>query len=121
MKVVFYEKSDGTKPAEEFIDSLDEKMQLKMFYTIDILEKYGVQLREPYSKPLGEGIFELRARIGTNISRVLYFFILGNKAVITNGFIKKTPRTPPNEINRAKLYRADYLSREEEAKDNERT
>ena len=46
-------------------------------------------------------------------SRVLYFFVIGKKAVLTNGFIKKSSKTPKEEIKLAKLYRADYLNRKE--------
>ena len=56
---------------------------------------------------------ELRAKVGTDISRVLYFFVVGKKAVLTHGFIKKSQKTPPGEIDRAKRYRAEYLSRKE--------
>lgn len=71
-------------------------------------------MREPYSKPIGDGIFELRARAGTNISRVLYFFVVGQRAVLTNGFVKKTQKTPEKEIELAKKYRKDYLLRRDE-------
>ena len=84
-----------------------------MAHTIAMLRTNGTMLREPYSKPLSEGIFELRARVGTDISRVLYFFFVGHRIVLTNGFIKKTQKTPPAEIERAKRYRSEYLSREE--------
>lgn len=50
----------------------------------------GVSLRMPLSESLDGGIFELRAKVGTNISRVMYFFVIGNRAVLTHGFIKKT-------------------------------
>lgn len=76
-----------------------------------MLEDFGVQLRLPYSEHLEDGIFELRAKVSTNISRVLYFFYAGNTAVLTNGFMKKTRQTPREEIERAKRYRADYLKR----------
>ena len=67
----------------------------------------------PYSEELENGIFELRAKVGSDISRVLYFFVVGRKIILTNGFIKKTQKTPKSEIELAKKYRADYLSREE--------
>ena len=35
---------------------------------------------------------ELRAKVGSDISRVLYFFMIGHKVVLTNGFIKKHKR-----------------------------
>lgn len=111
-EVIFYDKPDGTEPAKEFLLSLDKKMYAKMLQTIKLLEDYGTLVREPYSKPLGDGIFELRAQIGTDISRVLYFFVVGRKIILTNGFIKKTQKTPPGEIDRAKRYRTEYNSRE---------
>lgn len=112
-EIVLYAKEDGTKPVREFIMSLDEKMQAKIVHAVNLVAEKGTQLREPYSKHLEDGIFELRAKVGTDISRVLYFFVIGRKVVLTNGFIKKTQRTPPAEIERAKAYRADYLSRKE--------
>ena len=44
------------------------------------------------------GIFELRAKVGTDISRVLYFFYYEGRIVLTHGFIKKTQRTPAGGI-----------------------
>ncbi len=113
IEVVFYEKEDGCEPAKEFLLSLDKKMRAKMLRTIELLENNGTDLREPYSKALSDGIFELRAKVGSDISRVLYFFMVGKKVILTNGFIKKTQKTPSNEIEKAKRYRADYLQREE--------
>lgn len=78
---------------------------------IDILEQYGNQLREPYSKSLDDGIFELRAKVGSDISRVLYFFYYEGRIILTNGFVKKTQKTPQNEIALAKKYRRDFLER----------
>ncbi|MFQ9856763.1 MAG: type II toxin-antitoxin system RelE/ParE family toxin [Ruminococcus callidus] len=78
--IIFYDKPDGTEPVKEFLDSLDVKMRAKMIRTIVILQKNGYELREPYSKMLNEGILELRAKVGSDISRVLYFFIVGKKS-----------------------------------------
>ena len=111
--VEYYEKVDGTRPAEEFILAQDTKMRAKIFMMLEFLESKGPALREPYSKPLGDGVFEIRAKQGSDITRVLYFFVVGQKIILTNGFVKKTPRTPPSEIERAKRYRIDYQSRED--------
>ena len=78
-EIIFYDKPDGTEPAKEFLLSLDHKMRAKMLRTIDLLEANGIELREPYSKALEDGIFELHAKVGSDISRVLYFFLVGKK------------------------------------------
>ena len=110
---IFYTKEDGTEPAKEFLTDLDTKMRAKMVRTIALLQANGNLLREPYSKPLQEGIFELRAQVGTDITRVLYFFYIGRHIVLTNGFIKKSQKTPPGEIERAIAYKNDFLARKE--------
>ena len=113
-KVLFYQKADGSEPVKQFLNSLDKKMRAKMVRTIEALQNNGNDLREPYSKHLDDGIFELRAKVGTDISRVLYFFFIGQRVILTNGFIKKTQKTPTKEINLAKKYRSDFLQREEQ-------
>lgn len=110
-EIIFYDKEDGTEPAKDFILSLDVKMRAKMLRTVEMLRDNGNKLREPESKALDDGIMELRAKAGSDISRVLYFFVIGRKAVLTNGFIKKTQKTPKSEIELAKRYRDDYLRR----------
>ena len=112
-EVIFYDKADGTEPAKDFILSLDKKMRAKMLRTISLLADNGPDLREPCSKPLGDGIFELRSKVGSDITRVLYFFMVGKRVILTNGFVKKTVKTPPAEIARAKRYRAEYLGRKD--------
>lgn len=112
-EVEFYTKNNGDKPAKDFILSLDTKMKAKILGLIDVLEEKGMQLREPYSKHLQDGIFEIRAKVGTDITRVLYFFYYGKRIILTNGFVKKTQQTPKNEIKLAKSYRKDFLERVE--------
>ncbi len=112
--VEFYETEDGKKPVEEFLDSLNEKMAAKMVGLMELLEEKGNELRMPYSEALGDGIFELRCKQGTDITRALYFFYYGGKIIITNGFTKKTQKTPPNEIKIAKQRREDWIKRQEE-------
>ena len=51
-------------------------MNAKMVRLLELLEEKGNELREPYSKHLEDGIFELRASQSSNISRALYFSIL---------------------------------------------
>lgn len=112
-QVLFYEKLDGSCPVEEFISGLDVKMRAKVVGLLEVLEEKGSELREPYSRHLCDGIFELRCKVGNNITRVMYFFYYNGKIILTNGFIKKTQKTPQCEIRQAKNRRADFIKREE--------
>lgn len=87
------------------------KMRAKILRMLMLLEQNGNELRAPYSKALEDGIFELRVQQGTDITRILYFFMVGHKIIITNGFVKKTQKTPQREIELAKKYRAEYMER----------
>lgn len=55
--------------------------------------------------------FTIRCKVGNNITRVLYFFYFEGKIILTNGFVKKTQKTPPDEIKLAKERRADFKER----------
>ena len=112
-EVDFYEKENGEQPAKEFMLSLDKKLRAKLADTIMILQDNGYELREPYSKHISEGLFELRAKQGSDITRVIYFLYVDRHIILTNGFIKKTQKTPQSEIEKAKRYRSDYLKRKE--------
>jgi len=107
----FYSLPNGERPVEIFLDSLDVKMRAKAVHELSILEEFGNQLREPHSKPMGDGIFELRIRFSSNIARIFYFFMVDNKIILTNGFIKKATKTPESELELAKKYKADYEGR----------
>ena len=110
-----YASEDGKEPVAEFLDSLDQKMNAKLVGLMELLEEKGTALREPYSAPLEDGIFELRCKLGSNITRALYFFYIGKRIVVTNGFVKKTQKTPPGEIKLAKDRRKDWIERHEQA------
>lgn len=115
-EIIFYEKADGSEPVKEFLLSVDIKMRAKLLKIMELLAENGTDLRMPYSEYLSDGIFEIRAKCGSDISRVLYFFVFGRKIILTNGFIKKTQKTPKNEMELAKKYRSDFLRREGELK-----
>ena len=117
-QVLFFEKENGTAPAEDFINALDDKMSAKIYRLLTMISNNGPELREPYSKHLDDGIFEVRAKIGSNISRVLYFFVVGRKVILTNGFVKKTQKTPKSEIKKAKNYRKKYFEMEAQKDEN---
>lgn len=110
-EVQFYEKENGDVPAADFLLSLDKKMRAKLTGIISILQEYGNQLREPYSKHIADGIFEIRGKVGSDISRVLYFFYYDGKIILTNGFVKKTQKMSKAELEKAKRYRQDYEER----------
>lgn len=110
-EIEFYKLSNGKIPVEIFLDELSPKLRVKAVDTLEILEEFGTNLREPYSKHIENGIFELRIKFARDVLRIFYFFYIDEKIVITNGFIKKTRKTPAREIKLAKQYKQDYERR----------
>jgi len=106
-----YEKANGDVPLIGFLSELNPKMRAKVLRDIDLLEKEGNLLREPYTKYLGNGIYELRTKQSSDIARTLFFFFTGNRIIITHGFTKKSDKTPSKEINKALRYKEDWIRR----------
>jgi len=79
---------------------------------MQLVEEMDV-LPKQYFKKLKntDDIWEIRVIHAGNIFRVLGFFVSNNKFVATNGFQKKTQKTPKSEINRAEKSRQYYLTR----------
>jgi phage-related protein len=64
----------------------------------ELMEKYGADLRLPHSRAMGGGLFELRPKGREGIARVFYCTALGRTIVILHSFVKKTQKTPFNEL-----------------------
>ena len=113
--VRYYEFENGKKPVVEFLKSLNKKMRSKAYGQIKILREYGIYLREPYVKPLhgekNKGLFELRIKFASDITRIFYFTYHHDTFIMLHGFVKKTDETPPNEIETARKYMKDFIER----------
>ena len=107
----YYLTESGRSPVREFIDSLDFKTQRKFFFVEELLEEFGHRLPFPHARYIGNDVFELRFRGQEGQIRVLYFFYHEDKAIFTNGFIKKSGKTPQNEIETSIERRVKYLNR----------
>jgi phage-related protein len=79
---------------EAFIESLPLAERAALRARIGFLSEVGNRAREPLSKSLGGGLFELRARA----SRIFYCFKAGGTIVLLHGFIKKSQKTPGREL-----------------------
>lgn len=74
------------------------------------LEANPRQLREPDTKPLGNGLFEIRT-MGADIARGIWVYQSGERIFLLRIFIKKSPKTPPAEIDQA-LRRLEEMQNE---------
>ena len=114
----FYETSDGHSDIQEFLDSLrvkavsvkDARIQYgQIARCIELLQENGTNLPVQIAKHLDEEIWELRP----SDNRVLFFYFNEGTYVLLHHFRKKTQKTPPREIARAKSEMKDYIARKE--------
>ena len=74
------------------------------------IELSGPNLGMPYTKAMGEGLFEIRARGAEGIGRAFFCCMKGQRVIILHGFVKKTQATPLKEIRLAKQRMKEVLS-----------
>ena len=75
----------------------------------DILSvQYAWPIGKPLIDHLGDGIWEVRSRLDNHIARTL-FAMIHQEVVLLHGFIKKTPKTPDDELALAKQRKKQYL------------
>jgi phage-related protein len=109
-EIHFYKTSSGESPIEAFLDGLTSKQAQKVAWVMQLIEEIE-QVPVTYLKKLvnTDDIWEIRAQQGGNIFRLLGFFDGGKLIVLTNGFQKKTQKTPKAEIALAEERKKDYL------------
>lgn len=101
----------GKVPMIEFLEDLSVKERAKVFAFIEKLvelKSNGILPKENLSKHLEDGIFELRVSFENRIARSLYFYEAERQLIFTHGFVKKTQKTPKDEIARAKAIRQSW-------------
>ena len=110
--VNFYRLPNGQSPVESFLDSLAGKKAQKVLWVLQLIEELESVPHQYFKKLVdSEGIWEVRIQFGNDIFRLLGFFDGGSLLILTNGFAKKTQKTPPQEIALAIRRKSDYLAR----------
>ena len=108
-EVIFYKTFSGKCPVEDFLDSLPSKVVQKIVWVLKLLEDLDVVPSHYFCKMIGtDGIWECRIKFESNIYRILAFQD-GKAIVLTHGFVKKTQKTPEQEIQRAEKHKKDYF------------
>lgn len=107
--IKFFKLENGSCPVRDFIESIqDKKLKAKVLRDIEILAVEGRKIRMPLSKYVRDGFYELRTKQSSNITRIFYFFAVGDFIILTNGYIKKDTKLDNKELQKAKKYRDIY-------------
>jgi phage-related protein len=99
LKIFFFRSESGREPVREWLLALakDERRIIGE----DVLKvQYCWPIGKPLVDSLGHGLWEVRSRLGDRIARVI-FYVEGGEMILLEGFIKKTQKTPQQEIDLA--------------------
>jgi len=98
--VLIYQDADGRVPLLDWLDGLPVKARDKCIVRVELLAQMGHDLRRPHCDLLEQGVFELRARLGSVNYRILYAFV-GHHVVLLSHGCTKERAVPKTEINQA--------------------
>lgn len=95
--IEFYNSS-----VEESILEMPPKIQARMLKLLELVEKHGANLGSPHTEPMGDGLFEIRAKAQEGIGRSLYCYMKGQHIMVLHAFIKKSNKTPKSDLELAR-------------------
>ena len=73
-----------------------------LLHILEMIEEFGPTIGKPHTAPMGDGLFEIRAKGKEGIGRALFCTLKGEEIVILHSFIKKTQKTPKRELEKAR-------------------
>ena len=100
LEVVFYKTESGNEPVREWLKGLPRDDRRTIGEDIKTAQ-YGWPLGMPLIRKMGRGLWEVRSNVSTGIARVI-FTVKGAVMILLHGFVKKSQKTPPNELETAR-------------------
>lgn len=110
LKVLFYSESNGNEPVRKWLKSLDEDARFAIGTDIKKIQ-FRWPLGLPLVRNLGDGLWEVRCTIPNGIARVI-FTVSRKKMILLHGFLKKTQKTPKQDLDLAKERAKNYEANE---------
>ena len=109
-EIIFYQKGNGRSPVEEFLDELNATQAQKVLWVLKLIEELEDVPTQYFKKLVNtDDIWKVRALLGNNTFRMLGFLDGENIVILTNGFAKKSQKTPRKEIALAQQRKKEYL------------
>lgn len=105
---IFFRTGAGGEPVRDWLKSLPSDDRKRIGVDIKTVE-FGWPIGMPVCRPLGHGICEVRTNLARNrIARVLFYVDQMGRMVLLHGFIKKTQKTPDQDLALAKKNKTNY-------------
>jgi phage-related protein len=96
---------------EEEILNLPDGLLARYLRLTDLMCEFGANLGMPHTKALDGGLFELRVKSKEGIARVFFCTKIGKKIIMLNSFVKKSQKTPKNQLRIAKTRMSEVMEK----------
>ena len=100
LHVFFFKSESGNEPVRDWLKDLPAIERKAIGEDIKTVQ-FGWPLGMPLIRKMERGLWEVRSNISTGIARVL-FTVKGAVMILLHGFVKKSQKTPPNELDTAR-------------------
>jgi len=98
--VLFFRLDSGREPVREWLKNLSRENRKLIGEDIKTLQ-FGWPVGMPLARKMGNDLWELRSSVSSGIART-FFTIYQNRIMLLHGFVKKSQKTPSNELATAK-------------------
>lgn len=98
---IFFRTEAGGEPVRDWLKSLSRNDR-KLIGADILTVEFGWPAGMPACRPMGDGLYEVRSSLGgKRIARVLFYIDKRSRMVLLHGFIKKTQKTPEEDLRLA--------------------
>jgi phage-related protein len=113
MPVVFYRTARGGEPVLDWLRALpveDRRMIGRDLAVIQYGWPDGWPVGMPLCRSLGGGLWEVRSNLPSRSTARLLFFVHDGRIGVVHGFVKKTQRTPRQDLTLARQRMQEMIS-----------
>lgn len=100
LEVRFFRSTAGNEPVREWLKSLTREDRRRIGEDIKTAQ-FGWLIGMPLIRKLEKGLWEVRTTLANGIARVI-FTVVGNRMILLHGFVKKSQKTPKNDLETAR-------------------
>ena len=105
---IFFRTEAGGEPVREWLRSLAPNDKKQIGEDIKGVE-FGWPIGMPVCRPMGDGIYEVRTKLSQNrTARVLFYIDERSRMVLLHGFVKKTRKTPEDDLALARSNKSKH-------------
>jgi phage-related protein len=106
--VLFYRTAAGNEPVRDWLKEMSREDRRRIGENIFTVEM-GWPVGMPVCRPLGKALYEVRTNLSSNrIARVIFFIDRSGRMVLLHAFVKKTQKTPAEDLRLADKNRRSY-------------